>query len=103
MSKNPLLNALAAAAYIVLVVSVMTLGTKIAPRPNAFIAPLAVVSLFTLSAAVMGYIFCFEPAQLYFDGKKKQAVRLFLQTVMVFGCMTAATMVLHFSGVFSQG
>lgn len=100
MTRNPLLNALTAAGYIVLIVSVMNYGTKLVPRPNQFMAPIAVVSLFTLSAAVMGYLFCYQPVQLYFDGKKKQAVTLFLQTTVVFGCLTALTLVLLFTGAF---
>lgn len=101
MSKNPLVNAFAAAIYIILIVSVMNWGTKMVPRPNTFMAPLAVVSLFTLSAAVMGYLFCFAPIQLYFDGKKKQAVTLFGQTVAVFAVITAIILTLLFTGIFT--
>ena len=79
----------------------VTYGTKMVPHPNTFIAPIAVISLFTLSAAVMGYLFCYRPTQLYFDGKKKQAVGLFLQTVVVFACFTALTLALLFIGAFS--
>ena len=93
MTKNPPINALTATTYIALIVFVMDFGTRIASRPNTFIAPLAVVSLFTLSAAVMGYIFLYQPIQLYFDGKKKIAVNLFLQTVAVFAGITAVILV----------
>jgi len=99
MSKNPLINALSASVYIVLIALVMNWGTRMVTHPNTFIAPVAVISLFTLSAAVMGYLFCYQPAQLYFDGKKKAAVSLFLQTVAVFGCITALMLTLLFSGV----
>ena len=101
MTKNPLINALTATTYIALIVFVMDFGTRIASRPNTFIAPLAVVSLFTLSAAVMGYVFGYEPAQLYFDGKKKAAVNLFLQTVAIFAATTAIILVLLFTGTLS--
>lgn len=101
MSKNPLINGLAASVYILLIVTVMNYGMKMVPHPNTFMAPIAVISLFTLSAAVMGYLFCYEPIQLYFDGKKKQAISLFGQTVVVFACITALTLVLLFAGVFS--
>jgi len=100
MSKNPIINGVAALAYILLISSVMNFGTKTMSHPNSFIAPVAVISLFTLSAAVMGYIFCYQPAQLYFDGKKKQAVQLFLQTVVIFACITALMLILLFTGVF---
>lgn len=100
MSKNPIINALAATIYIIVIVSVMNWGMKVAPKPNTFLAPLGMVSLFTLSAAVMGYVFCYQPLQLYFDGKKKQAVTLFLQTVIIFGGITAIILMLLFTGVF---
>jgi hypothetical protein len=101
MSKNPVINGLSASAYIILVASVMNWGTRMVTHPNTFIAPIAVISLFTLSAAVMGYLFCYQPIQLYFDGKKKQAVNLFLQTMAVFACITIILLMLLFAGVFS--
>jgi hypothetical protein len=101
MSKNPIVNGLAASVYIILIASVMNFGTKIMSQPDTFLAPVAVISLFTLSAAVMGYVFCYQPVQLYFEEKKKQAVRLFLQTVIVFAGITVLTFVLLFTGIFS--
>lgn len=101
MTKNPIINALSAAIYIILVASVMFFGTKYSGPTNSIIAPIAVVSLFTLSAAVMGYLFCYQPAQLYFDNEKKQAVNLFLQTVGVFGILTLLALFLLFSGIFA--
>lgn len=99
MMKNPILNAAAASAYIITIGLVMDFGTRNAPKGYSVIAPIAVISLFTLSAAVMGYLFCFTPLQLYFDGKKKYAVRLFLQTVAAFGIFTALALGLLFSGI----
>ncbi len=99
MNKNPLLNALAALAYISLVATVMNFGSRLANQPDTFIAPIAFISLFTLSAAVMGYIFCYQPLVLLIDGKKKQAVKLFLQTVAIFGVITATILGLLFLGL----
>ena len=101
MTKNPFLNAIAATVYIVLVAGVMFYGTKFAPNNNSILAPIALVSLFTLSTAVMGYLFCYQPGILYFDGQKKQAVKLFLQTVGVFGGITFFVLILLFIGVLS--
>lgn len=100
MLKNPFLNALAAFGYIILVVSVIYFGGQFAKPEDSILAPIAVLSLFTLSAAVMAYIFGFEPAQLYFGGKKKQGVKLFLQTMGSFGIITLIVLVLAFSGIF---
>lgn len=100
MAKNPLINALVATLYIVLVASVMFYGTKNLGPANSIIAPIAVVSLFTLSVAVMGYLFCYQPGMLYFDGKKKEAIKLFLQTVGIFGGITVIILLLLFISVF---
>lgn len=100
MTKNPLLNALGATGYISIVGFVMNWGSSRAPKDPSFFAPIAVMSLFTLSAAVMGYIFCYTPMMLYFDGKKKQGVRLFLQTVGIFSVITFLFLTLLFSGLF---
>ncbi|MFZ2025012.1 MAG: hypothetical protein WAV51_01900 [Microgenomates group bacterium] len=99
MTKNPLVNGVGASLYIFLLVSVMTWGSKMVPQEDKFFAPVVFISLFTLSAAVMGYIFCYQPATLYFDGKKKQGMQLFLKTVIVFATITIALVILFFSGV----
>lgn len=99
MTKNPVINALVASLYIVFIGSIMFFGSQYAAHGPSFLAPIAIISLFTLSAAVMGYVFCYTPIVMYFDGKKKQAVQLFLQTVGVFGVITAVALGLLFVGV----
>ena len=75
----------------------MQIGTKLVPGPDTILAPITAVSLFTLSAAVMVYIFGYTPFQLYFDGKKKEAVKFFLQTIATFGGVTFLILILLFS------
>ncbi len=100
MTKNPFINAIAALIYITLIASFMFYGTKHASgTPESIIIPIAMLSLFTLSAAVMGYVFLSKPLLLYLDGKKKEAVKLFLHTVAVFAVITAIAMALLFSGI----
>jgi len=99
MTKNPFINALSATLYITLVALFMFYGNKIFPTKDTILAPIAAISLFTLSTAVMGYIFCYQPAQLYFDGKKKTAVDLFLKTIVIFASITILIFVLLFLGV----
>ena len=101
MTKNPLINALSALLYIAIIASVMFYATHHTHVPDSVLIPIAVVSLFTLSAAVMGYIFLSEPFQLYLDGKKKNAINLFMQTVVCFGAITALVLLLLFSGFLS--
>lgn len=99
MTKNPFLNAFAALGYIMVVTAVMNYGSSLTPQPNQMVAPIAFLSLFTLSAAVMAYIFGYQPIMLLIENKKKQAVQLFLQTLAVFGGITVLALVLVFSGL----
>lgn len=91
-----MINSLMATAYIAIVVIVMSFGSKMMAKEDSLFAPIAMISLFTLSAAVMAYLFCLQPILLYLDGKKKQAVKLFLQTVGVFGLSTLVLLLLLF-------
>lgn len=100
MTKNPFINGLAATTYIVVIAAIMTIGVKtMANTDNSIMVPVAFISLFTLSAAIMGYLFLYQPGQLYFDGQKKQAVKLFLQTVASFGLITALIFFLLFTNL----
>ena len=101
MNKHPVVNGMAAFLYVIVVVFIMNLGTELMSGQQSYMAPVAVISLFTLSAAIMGYLFGYQPASLYLDDKKKEAVSFFLNTVLTFGVMTALVLVLTFAGVFS--
>jgi hypothetical protein len=96
MSKNPFINALAATVYIVLVALVMRYGSQFAQPEDTVFAPIAFISLFTLSAAVMGYLFVYQPLQVYMEGDKKGAVTLFLQTTGIFAVITIVALLIAF-------
>lgn len=100
MTKNPIINAVIASLYILLVVGVLNWGTRVQiGKNNTFLAPLAMISLFTLSTAVMAYVFASQPLQMFLEGRKKQAVSLFVQTVEIFGILTIILLGLMFSGI----
>lgn len=88
MTKNPYINALAAFAYIGLVALLMFNGQRLIGPDDTIFAPIAMISLLTLSTAVMGYIFFYIPFGLYFDGQKKDALNLFLRTLASFAVIT---------------
>ncbi len=89
MTKNPFINALAAGLYIAAVVFVMTNAEGVLQdREDTPLMPMAMLSLFVLSAAVMSYIFVFQPLQLFLENKKKEGVDLFLKTVGAFAGVT---------------
>jgi large-conductance mechanosensitive channel len=88
MTKNPIYNALAALIYIVAIVLGITYMPIIETNINEFIMPIIMLSLLTLSVAVMAYIFGYQPLVLFLDNKKKEGVSLFLKTVGIFGGIT---------------
>lgn len=87
MTKNPIVNALGAILYIVVVASAMFYGPTLInlPKEDSVFMPIGFLSLFVFSAAVMGYIFLGQPTQMFLSGEKKQAVDLFIKTLVVFG------------------
>lgn len=85
MTKNPIINALAAAAYIGGLVQLMSLFVDSKVEVVApLLIPMLMIGLFTLSAAVMALIFFYQPFQMYFDGEKKGAITLVLQSIGTF-------------------
>jgi len=90
MSKNPFVNALAAMAYITVVASVLYYGSKAITPVDGVIIPISFLSLFVLSAALMGYFSLYQPIQLFLADRQKEATWLFLTTVAIFACITGA-------------
>jgi hypothetical protein len=88
MTKNPFINALAAVGYIAAVASFMFFSPKFEDAMLGVLVPMAVLSLFVLSAAVMGFIFFYQPILLFIDGKRQEAVRLFGKTLAIFALIT---------------
>ena len=89
MTKNPITNALSATGYILFITSIMKLiqdtqGSK----PDSALAPVIFLSMLSFSVAVMAYIFFYQPLVLLIDGKKKEGIKLFMQTLGIFGIIT---------------
>ena len=100
MSKNPIINALSASAYTIIGVTIMTFATEpLKNKPDTFFAPIVFLSLLTLSVAVMAFLFFYQPIMLFIEGKKKDAVNLFVKTVAIFAVITAISLILLFSGL----
>lgn len=64
---------------------------------ESIFVPIAMLSLFVFSASTMSYLFLYEPLCLLLDGKRKEAVVLFFQTLGVFA---ASAVVLLLLGIF---
>ena len=93
MTKNPIVNALAGLLYITLVASFFFYAPVYFPKEDSLVMPIAALSLFVFSAASMGYLFLYQPLQLFLEGEKKKSVDLFLKTLVTFA-ISAATLVL---------
>ncbi|HEX9008488.1 MAG TPA: hypothetical protein VF837_04475 [Patescibacteria group bacterium] len=99
MTKNPIVNALGASVYIVLGVTIMSFVTQtLRNKPDTFFAPIVILSLLTLSVAVMAFLFFYQPLLLVIEGKKKEAVSLFVKTVGIFAAITLLALVLLYYG-----
>lgn len=94
MTTNPFLNAAAALAYIMLVVLGITQIGAMAEGPDTILVPIAMLSLFVLSAATMAYVFLYQPLLLVLAGEHAKGVTLFLQTLGIFACFAALLLVL---------
>lgn len=100
MSKNPFINALSASAYIVFVVAIMTFVTQpLKNKPDTFFAPITILFVLTLSVTVMAFLFFYQPLQFFIEGKKKEAVNLFVKTVGIFAIITTIVLMLLFFGL----
>ncbi|MEN9561664.1 MAG: hypothetical protein RIQ56_937 [Candidatus Parcubacteria bacterium] len=99
MTRNPFLNAAAASCYIILVVSIITYVPKLTganERPDTIFAPIAMLSLFVFSAAIMAYLFMYQPLTMFLEGEKQSALKLFIQTLGAFGLITFAFLAVAF-------
>jgi len=88
--KRPFINATFAATYIVIIVSVVNITNSILKDLNeTIIIPMTMLSLFVLSAAIMGYLFLSEPVSLLIEKRKQDAIIFFVKTVAFFACYVA--------------
>ena len=96
--KKPFVYALAAAVYIVLIVSVISTITSFMPKDDSgsLIPMMMMLSLFVLSAAVMGFIFLSEPFRLYMEDRKQEGVAFFIRIVGFFACFVVLFLILLF-------
>lgn len=88
MTTNPLINALSASLYISLISLFFQYATTLFPKEDSALMPLGMLSLLVLSAAIMAFVFFYHPALMFIEGKKGEAVRLFLQTLGIFALIT---------------
>ena len=91
MRWNPFLNAIAAAGYIGAVALFMHFLESIRhDTPDTLIDGMGFISLFVCSAAVMAFLFFYQPLVRLIENKKAEAITYFLKTLGIFALITIA-------------
>lgn len=93
--KKAFVNSLLTSCYIVAVGLFLYYGSLIKlGRSNSFLAPITLLFLFVFSAALTGFLLLGKPAQMYVDGKKKEALSLIYNTLGFFFTFTLIALLL---------
>lgn len=100
--RKPFLHALGAAGYIVTIVIVINVITRVLKDgQESILIPMTMLGLFVFSAAVMGYFFLSEPLVLLTENRRSDAILFFGRTVAVFACFLAVFITVLLLGVGS--
>lgn len=93
--RKPFIHALAAALYIAILVLSVDATSSMVPGKTIMI-PMGMLGLLVLSVLVMGYLFLYEPLNLYFENHKQEAVAFFGKTIGFFAIFIAIFFILYF-------
>lgn len=95
MKWNPYVNALAAAAYIGTVALFMHFISSIRhDTPDTLLDGMGVISLLVFSAAVMAFLFLYQPTLRLIEGRRAEAMAYFIKMLATFGAITATLLAL---------
>ena len=89
--KRSLFNALGTVIYVMLIATIIMNGERIFGHTQRFLAPVAFLLTFVVSAAITGSLVLGKPVLMYLDGEKSGAMKLFLYTL---GWLIAMTIIL---------
>ncbi len=93
----PLIHAFGMSVYIVAVALILNFGDKIFGKMDNLLGPIAFLMLFVLSAAVVGALLLGKPLMMYLDGQKKEAIKMFGQTIMWFCILLVIIFLIQFA------
>ena len=95
IKKKAFINSFLTTLYIVGVGLFLYYGSLIKlGRANSFLAPITLLLLFVFSAALTSFLILGKPAQMYIDGKKKEALSLITYTLGFFFVFTLVALLL---------
>lgn len=99
LGKLAVFHSLGVLAYVSLVALVMSYAEKIFGQADGVYAPVVFLMLLVLSAAMVGSLIFARPILMYIDGLKKEAVKLFLYTMISLLVITAILLVVRIAMV----
>ena len=79
--KISFLNSLGTLIYVGAVSLLIANGDKFFGKMNRYLAPIAFLLLFVISAAITGTLVLGKPALLFYEGSKKEAIQLLFLTL----------------------
>ena len=89
------MSAAVAVAYISTVVLFLHFIRSIRhDTPDTILDGMGIISLFVLSAAIMAFLFFYQPVLRLLEGKRAEAVSYFLKTLGTFAVLTAGILAL---------
>lgn len=95
MRWNPFINAVLAFAYIgAVVLFIHFLELHRHDTPDTLLDGLGALSLLVCSAAMMSFLFFYQPLLKLIENKKSEALQYFLKTLGIFGVITVAVLTL---------
>lgn len=95
MRWSPILHAVGAIIYIGVIVRLMEfIQSLFSDTPDTVLVGMGMLSLFVFSAAVMAFLFFYQPVVLLSENKKKEALSYFLKTLGAFGVITVCVFIL---------
>lgn len=98
--KQGLINSLGTLLYCGLVAYLMINGEGLFGKISGVFGVMAFLMLFVLSAAIVGSLVLGKPIIYYLDGKKKEAILLLIDTIVILFILTAIIFGLFALGIW---
>lgn len=95
MKWNPFINATLAVIYIGAMAMFMRFIESLRhDTPDTLVDGMGAMSLFVFSAAIMAFLFFYQPLVLLAENKRAEALSYFLKTLGIFGTITLVVLTL---------
>ena len=91
-----MLDALATSLYIIAIVMFFNNAQRIfGEQEDKFFIPVIMLTLFVLSVLITGSLILGKPAMFYFDGQKKEGIKLLFYTIISLAVILALVVLVY--------